>query len=88
MPQVPRSVTMIGMNGRDVLDLSHVRRLARDGEARRIRVDAGLSLREVASAVGVSVAGLSRWELAQRSPHGRAAIRWGRLLAELQAVAK
>lgn len=62
-----------------------MRRLAASGEARRIRLTAGLSLSEMAAAAnGVSVATVYRWETGERSPRGDAAIAYGRTLARLQ----
>jgi DNA-binding transcriptional regulator YiaG len=71
------------VTGRQALDLAEVRRLARSGEARRIRVDSGLSESEIAAAVGVSTAAISRWETALRRPTGRAALAYRRLLVKL-----
>jgi transcriptional regulator with XRE-family HTH domain len=59
--------------------------MLRSGEAQRIRIDAGLSLREVADAVNVSVSALHRWEAGDRRPRGDAAIRYAHLLGELSA---
>jgi len=69
----------------DVVDLVEVRRIARSGEARAIRERAGLSLREVASAVGVTRSALQRWETGTRAPGGELAGRYGALLAALEA---
>lgn len=67
----------------DLDDLLRARELARSGEARRLRLAAPLSLGEMARAVGVSVATVSRWEAGERQPTGEGAVRWARRLARL-----
>lgn len=47
---------------------------------------AGLSLREVADAVGISPSTLWRWEERERAPRGAAAVAWVRLLDELASA--
>jgi DNA-binding transcriptional regulator YiaG len=71
------------MTGRQALELAEIRQLARSGEARRARKDSRLSESEVAAAVGVSTATISRWETASRRPTGRAALVYRRLLIKL-----
>jgi transcriptional regulator with XRE-family HTH domain len=72
------------MNMREILQLAEVRRLARTGEARRVRQAAGLTETEVAAVVGVSMPTISRWESGQRRPRGGApALAYAELLAEL-----
>jgi transcriptional regulator with XRE-family HTH domain len=63
-----------------VLDLARVRRLASSGEARRVRLAAGLSLYDLAGAVGVAAATVHRWERGESRPSGEAALRYGALL--------
>jgi len=67
-----------------IVELVRVRRLARTGEARRIRLQSGLSLAEIADAVGVSVGAVSRWENGQRRPTGDRALVYADLLGQLQ----
>jgi transcriptional regulator with XRE-family HTH domain len=52
------------------------RRLGREGRGRFLREAAGLSLRDLAHAVGVDVATLSRWERGVARPRHAAAVRW------------
>lgn len=66
--------------------LAVARRLAANGEARRLRVASGLSLGDIARDVGVGVSTVSRWETGQRSPRGEAALRYAGVLAELLEV--
>jgi DNA-binding transcriptional regulator YiaG len=67
-----------------VVDLAATRALARSGEARAIRERAGLSLREMAAALGVTRSALQRWEVGLRTPRGESAVRYGALLAALR----
>jgi len=76
------------MKQREVVRLVQARRLSSTGEARAIRAAAGLSLREVAGAVGVSVTCLWRWENGQRAPQGAAAVAYAELLEDLRAEAE
>lgn len=56
--------------------LSRVRRLCRSGGARSIRQASGVSLREVADAIGVKANTVQRWEVARRMPRGDHALRY------------
>jgi|NGEPerStandDraft_6_1074524.scaffolds.fasta_scaffold63398_4 transcriptional regulator with XRE-family HTH domain len=70
-----------------MLALARVRRLAKSGEARVIRVEAGLSLAELGLRVGVGPATVHRWEMGKRSPHGEPALAYAAALAALGQVA-
>ena len=74
---------MPGMNNTELVQLAAVRSLADSGRARSIRRAAGISLLEVANAVGVRPSTISRWESGQRAPRGDAALRYARLLHRL-----
>ena len=67
------------------IELVKVRGLAKSGAARAIREGAGLSLGEVASAVGVAKTTVYRWESGDRRPRGDRAIAYGQLLTDLMA---
>jgi transcriptional regulator with XRE-family HTH domain len=68
----------------ELRDLVRLRRLTASGAARKVRLASGLSLNEIANAVGVSPVTVLRWERAQRRPkNGPAALRYGALLDEL-----
>lgn len=71
----------------ELVSLAAVRDATRTGRAKRLREDAGLSQSEVARAIRVSQACLSRWESGHRAPRGRAALRYARLLAQLKDAA-
>jgi DNA-binding transcriptional regulator YiaG len=68
--------------------LAAARRHATDGSGRRIRQTANLTLAEVAAVVGVSEPTVSRWEEGLQRPRTDAAIRWAKVLAELQKNAR
>ncbi len=63
-----------------------VRRIARDGGARRLREATGISVSEVARQIDASPAAVSRWERGERIPRGEHADRWARLLRKLSAT--
>jgi predicted transcriptional regulator len=54
-----------------------------DGSAKAQRVGSGLSLRDVADALGVDKATVYRWEVGKRIPHREAALRYADLLDAL-----
>ncbi|MGH9090201.1 MAG: helix-turn-helix transcriptional regulator [Acidimicrobiales bacterium] len=56
-------------------EVSLVRGLLRSGEARQIRLAAGVSPAEVAKAAGVDPATIWRWEHGHRAPRTDAALR-------------
>lgn len=67
-------------------DLVAIRRAARDGSARALRVEAGIGCRELAAAMGTSPSNLSRWENGKAAPPAEVALRWYDLLAEIEAA--
>ncbi|MGX6604794.1 helix-turn-helix domain-containing protein [Micromonosporaceae bacterium Da 78-11] len=76
------------MTSKDVLMLSAARTHATTGTGRAIRLAAGLSMAEVAGAVGVTEPTIWRWEAGKNRPRGVAAIRWAELLSDLKAAKK
>lgn len=72
----------------DPLALIVARQSCRSGEARRLRRELGLSVRDVATSVGVDPGTVSRWERARCVPRGAHAQRFGELLLELLRVAE
>lgn len=73
-------------------EIARLRRLIADGEAKRRRVDANLSLREVAEEVRVVHGSIWNWENGRQRPSGAAALRYLKVLdnlseSELTAVA-
>lgn len=72
------------MTAEELVLLGIARRRARDGSGRRIREASELSLRLIAQNVGISEATLSRWETGDRRPSRDAAVRWVRLLDQLE----
>jgi DNA-binding XRE family transcriptional regulator len=67
----------------DVRCLMEVRRWARSGRARELRVRAGLTQAEVAGAVGVSRETVNLWEHGKRVPRTARALRYGRFLTAI-----
>ncbi|MCF6377912.1 helix-turn-helix domain-containing protein [Nocardioides KLBMP 9356] len=63
--------------------LADARELVRTGLGRRAREHSGVSLEEMAAAVGVSVVELMAWELGEREPRGDAARDYVRVLRGL-----
>lgn len=68
----------------DLIALLRARRYAADGTGRRLREAAHLSLRDLAAAAGLSYSTVSRWETGVSRPRGGGAIRYGRLLGDLE----
>lgn len=68
----------------DVLELSRVRDAVLSGRAIELRETARLTQGEIARAIGVSPAAVSRWEAGERSPRGEPARRYGALLDALE----
>ena len=69
-----------------VLALAEVRQWAASGTARAIRERARLAEGDIATAVGVSLPAVSRWERGLRVPRGQAALRYHALLQSLQKL--
>lgn len=60
----------------DYARVARARQMFASGRARKIREDAGLSIRELAAFAGVPRASLASWETGAHAPRGDAAIRW------------
>ena len=74
------------METNDLIRLATLRSLTQSGAARSIRLTAGLSLAELASAIDVGSSTIRRWERNQRRPHGELALRYLDLLDQLMKV--
>jgi transcriptional regulator with XRE-family HTH domain len=74
------------VNAKDTLRLVQARCLAASGEGKAIREAVGLSLREEADAIGLSVSALFRWENGERTPRGEPAVAWAKFLDQLAAA--
>lgn len=59
------------------------REAARSGRGERLRIAAGISQGELAAAIGVTPAAVSRWEAGERRPRGDAAVAYAQLLRSL-----
>lgn len=62
--------------------------LVESGRARELRERAQLSCIEIGNRLGVSPGAVTRWELGQRTPRGRLAFRYLRLLDDIDAAIK
>jgi transcriptional regulator with XRE-family HTH domain len=67
--------------------VAEARAAAASGEARRLRIAAKLTQREVGSACGVSATTVAMWETGQRVPSGVPALEYGRALRQLSRLA-
>ena len=77
-------IEQLEMNQDDPLDIAYGRKVCTKGLARMLRLSAGLSLRDIANAVGTSEASVSRWERERRGPaNARIAAALGRLYRSL-----
>lgn len=72
----------------ETLQLVRMRHLVAGGMVRELRVGAGLSLAEVARAVGVTPGAVHHWERGIRVPQGPAAARYALLICELETLAR
>lgn len=63
--------------------LARVKAMALTGEARTVRLNARLSLRDVALSIGVDTSTVGRWETGRRVPRGTAAWRYAELIDRL-----
>lgn len=71
----------------DTIELSRLRTMLRSGAARSVRLAAGLTLGDVARAVGVGKPTVLRWETGERIPRAdEAALRYWALLRGLMDV--
>lgn len=73
------------MDLRDARRVARLRGLAKRGEAKRIRVESGLSLHEMSSVIGTDAGTLSRWEDGAHQPRAQLALRWLDALVKLKA---
>jgi DNA-binding XRE family transcriptional regulator len=73
---------------RETLELSRMRGLVAGGLVREIRVGAGLTLAEIAKDVGVHPSTVFYWETGRSVPRGEGAVRYARLILELESMAR
>ncbi|GHA60943.1 hypothetical protein GCM10010330_10890 [Streptomyces tendae] len=74
----------MGMAQAQALRLADMRSALSSGEAERLRVDAQLSIGEVARACGVDQSTVWRWENGVRKPRGVAALAYAELIESLR----
>lgn len=74
------------MDDDDLLRVALARAFLRTGSARSVRRASGLSLREMAAALGVQPSTVMRWESQQRVPKPEAALRYKALLDKLMSA--
>ena len=75
------------MNLRDLERVAELRRLIVSGEAKALRLSAGISSSEVAGPCDVDASTVWRWEEGIRIPRGSTALRYAQVLAMLERVA-
>lgn len=63
---------------------ARARELLATGEARALRLAAGVTLEEAGDEAGVTATTICRWELGGRKPLGEAGARYGTFLERLQ----
>lgn len=68
----------------DTADVMRARAWGASGRARQLRMDARLTLREVAALLNVHFTTVQAWETGHRRPRGPVAAAYGRLLDDLQ----
>lgn len=73
------------MNLSDIMLLARCHDRIRSGEARQLRVAAGLTQQQVGDHCGVTATAVAHWEAAARTPRGRPGLRYARLLDQLAA---
>jgi transcriptional regulator with XRE-family HTH domain len=71
------------VNTKELRQIAGLRRRFDSGEARLVRIAAGLTLREAAQAANVSASAVSRYENGERMPRGAAALAYARFLDQL-----
>ncbi len=84
-PHLERYISVVKMS--DMLLIAAARDWAVNGTARQIRISASLTQQQVGDHCGVTGTAVAHWEAGTRTPRGRPALRWARLLAELAARA-
>lgn len=67
----------------DEVLISQVRRAFRSGKARKMREEAGLSIRELASLAKIPQASLQRWETGSSAPRAEACLAWSEAMERL-----
>lgn len=69
----------------ELVVLTEIRAACKNGSARRTRLAAGATLKEIGDACGASLKTVASWETGQRVPGGPRALEYGKLLARLAA---
>ncbi len=72
----------------ELLSISAARRLIASGEARELRLAAGLTQAEVAATAGVAHTSVCLWENGRFRPNRENAAKYGRVLLLLEAATK
>lgn len=67
----------------DMADVSRARRAFRNGQARALREEAGLSIRELAAFAGLPRASLQNWEAGTSTPRPEGALAWANAMKRL-----
>ena len=74
----------VNMTADEMMLAAETRRRFRSGEARELRLVAGLTLSEAAAAAGISTTSLWRYENGHTTPRQAMALAYGRLLNRIE----
>jgi transcriptional regulator with XRE-family HTH domain len=77
---------MFRMTPQQMRRVSHMRLLAASGDARSLRIEQRISLRELAETLGASPSTVSRWEQGHTTPRATSALRWADVLQVAEAA--
>ena len=76
------------MGREEIFELARMRDTVNGGLVKFVRVNAGLSVREVAQVVGVHPTTIFCWEKGGSIPREEAAVRYAKLLFDLERIAR
>lgn len=78
--------TVAAMTTDELRALMFARAACADGRAKNLRIQAGLSFRELGKVADLNPSTIAKWESGSRVPHGEIGIRYGRTLSSLDEL--